>query len=122
MSNALIVLAHGSRRRQSNEEVAALAAKLHDALQENYVRVTHAYLELLPPTLGDAAAELIAEGIAEITVYPFFLNTGNHVEQDVPALLDELRELHPDTTFRLLRHFGSSEEIVPLIVRHIGAQ
>ena len=122
MNSALIVLAHGSRRHQSNEEVKRLATALNQPLAASYLQVTHAFLELLQPDLSQAVADAVAAGAEEVVVYPFFLNTGNHVERDVPELMAQLKGLHPTVRFTLLRHFGSSEEILPLIVRHIREQ
>ena len=88
----LIVFAHGSRVEEANEAVRRLV----DTMRPQFpaVRVEAAFLELGRPDLPDAARQLWSEGIRRITVVPYFLTPGIHLQRDLPGIIDDLeREL-----------------------------
>ena len=53
MKKALVVVAHGSRREASNDEVRALASRLADMPDTGYDSVTAAFLELAEPLMKE---------------------------------------------------------------------
>ena len=79
-----------------------------------------AFLELVPPTLDDALAGMLARGAQSITIYPFFLNSGKHVDKDIPVVVDEFRAAHPDREFIVCRHFGASDAVPDMIVEQLN--
>ena len=72
---ALIILAHGSRRKESNDEIITLANNVRELAGEEYDMVSYAYLEVVPPSLPEAIDETIVKGARQIKVMPFFLNS-----------------------------------------------
>lgn len=117
---ALIIIAHGSRRAEANEEFFALVKQVSDAAT-GYTAVVPALLEQAPPTLLQACLSL-PETVQQIDVYPLFLNQGRHVEKDIPAQVVEVMEAMPEKTVRLLSYFGQSEGLSGLIVQHLLSQ
>lgn len=117
--DALIFLAHGSRRQKSNDEVFDLADRIRPLISAKYDRVEPAFLEITAPSLSDVIAHLLEHQAKTITIYPYFLNSGNHVEQDIPAIVEGFKSADPDCQFILMQHFGLSEEIVDMIVSQI---
>ena len=88
----LIVFAHGSRIEEANEAVRRLVGQLRPQLAAT--RVEAAFLELGTPDLPEAARRLWAEGIRHITVVPYFLTPGIHLQRDLPKIVADLeREL-----------------------------
>jgi len=112
--NALLIAAHGSRRRQSNEEIKALALSVSNKAT-SYDLVDCAFLELCSPDIYSGAQQLIERGVTNITVLPYFLVAGQHVAVDIPA---EIKRI--DLT--VLPYFGSSETMVENIVSQSLAQ
>ena len=92
------------------EAVASRIGQLQPGLP-----VRCAYLELIAPTLEEAAAELVSEGVEQVTVAPMFLGSGKHVRDDLPALLDRLRQLHGDVEFKLQMPVGEDPRVVDLL-------
>ena len=93
MSRGIIVFAHGSRVESANQAVRDVAADLAKA--GNFPLVQAAFLELGQPDLAVAAAALSAQGATQITVIPYFLTLGLHMERDLPRLIDGIRVAHP---------------------------
>lgn len=57
MQSALLLVAHGSRRAESNDEIRALAARLRSIATEQFNSVTCAFLETnLKSTTGQLSS------------------------------------------------------------------
>ena len=50
--------------------------------------------------------------LCPIAIVPMFIAQGGHLKNDVPKLLDELRNAHPDVRFVLGPPVGEAEAIV----------
>lgn len=115
----LIVIAHGSRRAASNEEVAELAKKISAKSEERFAYVNAAFLELATPSLSDAIAEHYTKEIKNITVFPYFLNSGVHMQKDIPALIEQAKQDYPDCEFVLTECIGMHKNMPDFILEHI---
>ena len=115
--NALIILAHGSRRQESNLEVFNLTKKVAALSQGQYENVSHAFLELATPTLNEAIDELVNKGSTFITIMPYFLNSGNHVIQDIPELIETAQQKHPECQFKTSPCIGMHDDMPALILK-----
>jgi sirohydrochlorin cobaltochelatase len=112
---AIILLGHGSRDPLWRQPMEAVAARL--TALEPEVPVRCAYLELQPPTLADAASELAAQGVATISITPMFLGSGKHVREDLPRLLETLRQQHGAVKFELQPPVGDDPRVLDLLAR-----
>lgn len=116
----LILLAHGSRHPATADEVATLAAQVAAAIR---CSVRHAFLEINRPTLIEAISQAASDGAAVVNVLPLFVNTGNHVVRDLPALIAQARVQYPNVEMHLLRHVGAHPAyaaVVETIARETG--
>lgn len=116
----LLIVAHGSRRPASNEEVRALGERVRALREPGIDRVEVAFLELAEPSIPDALAQCIADGAREIVVFPYFLAAGTHVATDIPELLETFRAEHPRIKLRLTTHFGASTALPKVILDVAG--
>jgi sirohydrochlorin ferrochelatase len=87
----IIVFAHGSRLESANDAVRAVAAELSRASGDP---VQAAFLELGQPDLPAAADRLVGAGVDQITVIPYFLTPGLHMERDLPPLIAKISNTH----------------------------
>jgi sirohydrochlorin ferrochelatase len=104
----LLIVAHGSRRAASNDEVRELAARVADLRSPGIDRVETAFLELAEPDIPTGLARCVDQGAKEIVVFPYFLAAGTHVAQDIPEAVAAFRDRHPDIQVRLARHVGAA--------------
>ena len=114
---ALIIVAHGSRKTSSNEEVKALGEKVK-YLQDKHKRyafVMTSFLEFATPSLEESILSSIDKGASEIVILPYFLASGNHVTQDIPEVVKKIQVLHPQVKIILKEHLGSSSGMVKLL-------
>lgn len=117
--NALVLIAHGSKRSLSNEEFVALGNEIKNK-DNNFTKIETAFLELATPSIQTVANNLISNNISKIYFYPYFLNSGKHVGFDVPHIINELKEQNPSVEFVLLEHFGKSDRISDIILDDIS--
>jgi sirohydrochlorin ferrochelatase len=94
MRPGVIFFAHGSSVESANEAVCKTACEA--ASQAGVDRYEVAFLELGRPTLEEAAAALIADGIDRITVVPYFLTLGIHLQRDLPAIVSRIAAASPN--------------------------
>ncbi len=136
----IIVVDHGSRRRESNEMLHVATARF--AAQSEFAIVEPAHMELAEPTIAQAFTNCIRRGARRVLVFPYFLSPGRHSTEDIPALVAAAAKAFPDVCWLIAAPFGlhpgmsdimndrirhclqSSEQAYPLISRNseIGAQ
>ena len=93
----MIVLGHGSRRREVGEAFTAMVGRVAALLPGE--RVLPAFFSLGEPTLQEQVRRLADEGCTRIVIMQYFLYNGVHIEQDIPEMIAELRREMPGLTF-----------------------
>ena len=111
----IILLAHGSRDPLWREPIERVAARIRE--QDAQAIVTCAYLELTEPDLRAAAAQLLAQGVRAIRVVPMFLGLGRHARKDLPRLVGELRQRHPQMELTLQPAIGEDARLLDLMAQ-----
>ena len=114
--NALLIIAHGSRRTQSNEEIRQLTATVAEHSHNKFDLVDCAFLELCEPYIPDGIANLAEKGAKHIKVLPYFLAKGTHVADDVPAEVEKAIQSNPDLSVEILPYLGTSSELPALLL------
>ena len=69
----------------------------------------------MTPDLAGAAQRVAAAGATRIDVLPLFLGAGGHLRQDLPPLVDRLRQAHPGLDIRLHAAIGENEAVIAAI-------
>ncbi len=113
LTTGIILFAHGSRDPLWRRPMEAVAARVAARAPGTPVRC--AYLELTEPDLPTAAAEVAALGLASVRIVPMFLGAGRHVREDLPALVDTLRQRHPQVTWELQAPVGEDGRLLDLL-------
>jgi len=106
----IVLFAHGSRDPLWHRPMLALAQLLRE--RQSGAPVACAYLELSTPDLQTACEALLAQELAEIRIIPLFLGVGKHAREDLPLLVEELRQRWPGTTFTLRRAVGEDPRLL----------
>lgn len=118
---ALVLVAHGSRRKQSNDEVIALADKLKQQCRDQYSIVHPGFLELSWPSIPEGIQLCIDDGASQVIVLPYFLNSGRHVVEDIPEMVEHARQNNPDVDIRIAPHLGASDLMMDLLINSANA-
>ena len=120
---ALILFAHGARAASW----AAPFERLRELTQARMpeVSVQLAFLELMTPRLPELIATLLAElpdgAVLDATVVPVFLGQGGHVLRDLPLLVDDLRQAHPQLRLKVVEAVGENASVLAAIADYCVA-
>ena len=112
----LLLVAHGSRRAESNDEVRQLVHQLEASAGEKFDLVASAFLELADPSIPDGLRAMIRAGVGEVTVLPYFLSAGRHVVTDIPGEVNIVRAESPEIEITLAPYLGASPEVVDILL------
>lgn len=102
--NALLLIAHGSRRAEANADLEYVAAAMRD--RGRYAVVQVAYLELAEPSIPAGGEACVRAGATAVTMLPYFLSPGVHVRQDMEEIRAELAAKFPAVAFKLAEPLG----------------
>jgi sirohydrochlorin ferrochelatase len=108
---AILLVAHGSRREASNDEVRQLVARLKTAAAQQASEIRAAFLELADPSIPDGIQQCIDAGATEVVVLPYFLSAGRHVASDIPAEVKIKQDQHPHINISIAPYLGSAPAI-----------
>ncbi len=109
----IVLFAHGSRDPVWRAPIEAVAQRMRELAPDAQVRC--AYLEWTEPDLPTTVAQWLAEGVQHITVWPMFLGTGRHAREDLPVLLQQLREQHPGIEFVLKPAIAEHPQVLTIM-------
>ena len=118
--NGFILFAHGSSDPNWSQPIRRISERVAQTLGPRSVSL--AFLERQPPSLEEAAAELIDRGAQSITVIPMFLGIGGHLKHDLPRLIDDVRTRWTSVEFRLASPIGESEAVVDAMAGYVISQ
>lgn len=117
---SLLLIAHGSRRAESNEEIKRLADKVRALSGDQFIQVESAFLELAEPSIEQAIDHLVASGETHILCIPYFLARGAHVANDIPEAIAAAHEKHPTVTFQVSEYLGEAEQMPSILMQLAG--
>lgn len=110
--DGILLFAHGARDPAWGQPFEATERALRARAQAQGADVALAFLEFMSPTLLEAGAQLAAQGCTQVTVVPLFLGAGGHVRKDLPRLMAEMAEQHPQVQWRLSAAVGETDILI----------
>jgi sirohydrochlorin cobaltochelatase len=113
--HGLILFAHGARDPRWAEPFQQVVSSIRQQAPGLAMRL--AFLELMEPSLSQAAAELAAAGCTDVTVQPLFLGTGGHLRRDLPLLMASLQAQLPQVAWALQPAIGEHPEVIETLAR-----
>lgn len=113
---ALLLIAHGSRREASNDEVRQLAERIRQLGPDAFDFVVPAFLEIAEPSIGGGIDRCVELGAEQVTVLPYFLCAGRHVAEDIPTELKVAQGRHPRLKLTLRPHIGAAELMAAMVL------
>ncbi|SHE49265.1 sirohydrochlorin chelatase [Desulforamulus putei] len=114
MQEGIIILGHGSRLPEANQEVFEITEQVKAAGREALYETC--FLQFGEPDLPRAIEKMNRAGVKKITVIPLLLVVGSHIQADLPALLRQQKKLYPHITFVLAPHLGADRRIAEIVI------
>ncbi len=115
---AVLLIAHGSRRPEANDDLNKLA-ELVSARRE-YEIVEVSYLELAKPTILEGGRACVQRGATRVLMLPYFLSAGVHVVTDLEESRQHLAQEFPMIEFKLCPHLGLHPLMADIVLSRLG--
>ncbi|MBF0423498.1 MAG: sirohydrochlorin chelatase [Magnetococcales bacterium] len=112
MRETILLVGHGSRDEEGNEEVKEFAEywqRQHPGRRVEVCWIEHA------PVLPDQGLERAAHDSDRVIVLPLILNAAGHVKVELPDHVQAARLKYPQVEFLLGRHLGVDERLLKLV-------
>lgn len=114
---AVLLISHGSRHQATLEEIRGLVDALK--IKSGIPIFEYAFLEITQPGIAQGIDLCVQKGATEILVVLNFLNAGQHVDYDIPEILQQGRQRNPDVTIHMSRPLGQQPGIDDFFLRII---
>ena len=113
-SKGILIVGHGSKSADAVREFEQMVEYTSRQTEEYLVKGAH--MELAEPNIPDSVAALVAAGVTDIRVLPYFLYTGNHIKQDIPEILAEIKQNYPNVKFSFGKALGFDPRIADILL------
>lgn len=118
MSDALLLVAHGTRSEAGAAECRDLAERVREARPGVPVEIGN--LELAEPSIGDGLDRLVADGARRVVAVPLLLFRARHAKRDIPEALDAQRRRHPGLDVRYGAPLGVRADLCDLAAARVA--
>ena len=119
MTEAVLLVAHGSRSPAGRDEMLALADAVASARPTTPVHA--GFLEMSDPPASTVLDDLLDDGVRDVTVVPLMLLAAGHAKSDVPAVVLAARARHPGARIVYGRPLGVDHALLALARRRLQA-
>src|SRR6267142_6202352 len=117
LKSGVLVVGHGSRRREANEDVREAARRI--AERGGFRLVEAAFLEIEDPNISEGFARLVQQGARDITVHPYFLSPGRHTRGDIPVEVQAAANQHPGVAYRITEPLSAHPLVIEASVERV---
>ncbi|MFF9276507.1 sirohydrochlorin chelatase [Streptomyces griseosporeus] len=114
---ALLIAGHGTRDDAGAEAFRDFVRELGRRHPE--LPVAGGFIELSPPPLGEAVAELVERGVRRFAAVPLMLVSAGHAKGDIPAALAREKERHPGISYTYGRPLGPHPSLLGVLERRL---
>ena len=118
MKRAVLLIGHGSKQPGFQKAMKRVAQKL--SATGRYSDVACAYLEVSEPSIERGIEQLVRRGAKRVTIVPYFVLSGRHVEQHIPAIVRQCRKKYASQArIELSRYLGYHDKLVAIVEQRI---
>jgi sirohydrochlorin cobaltochelatase len=115
----LLVVGHGTRCLPGEEQFRSFIARVTARLATEGVDVAGGLIELAPPPVTDAAADLVALGHRHVVAVPLMLVAAGHAKGDIPAALAREVGRYPGLTYRYGGVLGPDPRVLAALTERL---
>lgn len=117
LKKGILIVAHGSRAKETLDTMEQIFSHVKADLPD--VPMKLAYMEFCDVNLEKGLDMLLADGINDITVVPYFLFKGMHIRKDIPEELEKYMQAHPGVKIKMGNILGADKRIAAVLTDRI---
>ena len=118
MNRAILLVDHGSRHAEANALLDDVANQVRKRTPGSIVEVAH--LEIAEPGIAEGIDACVKKGATQIIVHPFFLGSGRHTTEDIPAQVARAGERHANVQIRISEPLGGHAALIDAILERVS--
>ncbi|MGL4252434.1 MAG: sirohydrochlorin chelatase [Fusobacteriaceae bacterium] len=117
---AILIVGHGSRSSQAQSDFENVINMVDKKLTKELVRGAH--MENAHPNIPTVIQNILNEQpeTKTIKVVPYFLYSGIHIKEDIPEILEDMREQYPNIDFKLGKAIGAHKSMADILVERVS--
>ena len=109
----VLIVGHGSRRKETERTLETIVEMMQKHIKETPIEI--AYMEFSERSIPSGLDALIAQGVQEIAVVPYFLFDGVHIKEDIPQAIEKHKSAHPKIKFKIGKPLGADERLAAVL-------
>jgi len=117
---SVLLISHGSRSSKTEEEIKLVCDSIRKSLNE--VLVDYAFLELQKPSIDEGIDSCVKRGATTVILLLNFLNSGTHVDIDIPEIVRQAEKKYPAVSFRMTKPLGLQSRTVNLFLEILNEE
>src|SRR6266550_6399127 len=114
---AVLVVGHGSRREEANEDVRQATLRIGQC--GRFPLVAAAFLEIASPRIAEGFAQLVESGAKHFVVHPYFLSPGRHTRGDIPVEVRAAARRHQNVTYQITEPLAAHHLVIDASIERI---
>ncbi len=118
MKTAILMMAHGSRVAEANDDAREVAKMVREITGFEIVEVS--FREMHEPDIQQGIDNCVNRGAERILLMPYFLFMGAHVLRDLPEEMERARERYPGLVMEMGGHLGAHRKLAEIETERIS--
>jgi uroporphyrin-III C-methyltransferase len=118
VKSAVLVIGHGSRRAEANDDVREAARRIGQ--RGGFDLVEAAFLEIEQPNINEGFTRLVEHGACNIAVHPYFLSPGRHTRGDIPVAVQAAAARHAGISYHITEPLSAHRLVIEASVERIN--
>jgi sirohydrochlorin ferrochelatase len=111
---SVLLISHGSHSPKLEPEIIKMTSVLK---QKSGIAIfEYAFLEINQPDIAAGIINCINKGANEVTILLNFLNSGRHVNEDIPRIVNETNKKYPHVKMTITKPVGQHPKIDELFL------
>ena len=110
---AILLVGHGSRDAEGNEELLQFAASVKQRVPD--IHVETCFLEFASPNIQRGIENCVEAGATRVVLVPIILFAAGHAKIHIPMEIDRAKLKYPDVAFAYGRPIGIHEKVLDIL-------
>jgi sirohydrochlorin cobaltochelatase len=110
---AILLVGHGSRDAEGNEELLRFADMVRLGAPEHHIETC--FLEFANPDIARGIVNCVEKGATRVVLVPVILLAAGHAKIHIPAEIDKAKRKYPHVQFAYGRPIGVHQKVIDII-------
>ncbi|PJE79201.1 Sirohydrochlorin ferrochelatase [invertebrate metagenome] len=120
MKQAFLIIGHGSRLKEGNQDFDNI---IHQVIKHHPEALIYgAHMAHAQPSIETQVNRLYHQEVRKIIIIPYFLYGGSHIKQRIPSLLEQLCTKLPGLSYEIKPTLNQNPAVIKALSENITDQ